>query len=176
MNLPKFPQFFTDFQNDIGKLHMKYTFIHEFFENNKERLGWTEKQAKEYGLILKQDFGTFELKYVKKNGLLLEVIPIPNRTPEICLEAVKQNKKAFAFIPNPRKLPNAKEVYQAADVPFIEDEKPKPEPESPCGICMENRIKVAFNCGHGSCFSCSEQLKVCHMCKREITTKTQLFF
>lgn len=176
MNLPKIPEFFTDFQNDNAKFNIKYTFIAELLGDNKERLGLTKKQTEEFGLILDEEGRTLKLKYIKKNGLLLGTIPIPHRTPEICLEAVKQNKKAFAFIPNPRKLPNAKEVYQAADVPFIEDEKPKPEPESPCGICMENRIKVAFNCGHGSCFSCSEQLKVCHMCKREITTKTQLFF
>ncbi|XP_058121212.1 E3 ubiquitin-protein ligase MIB2 [Anopheles ziemanni] len=44
-----------------------------------------------------------------------------------------------------------------------------------CSICMERRRNVAFLCGHGSCSKCAETLKICHMCRKAITKKINLY-
>ncbi|XP_052866269.1 E3 ubiquitin-protein ligase MIB2 isoform X2 [Anopheles cruzii] len=44
-----------------------------------------------------------------------------------------------------------------------------------CSICMERRRNVAFLCGHGSCSKCAETLKICHMCRKTITKKINLY-
>lgn len=44
-----------------------------------------------------------------------------------------------------------------------------------CSICMERRRNVAFMCGHGSCSKCAETLKVCHMCRKQISKKINLY-
>lgn len=44
-----------------------------------------------------------------------------------------------------------------------------------CSICMERRRNVAFLCGHGACSKCSETLKTCHMCRKTIVKKINLY-
>ncbi len=44
-----------------------------------------------------------------------------------------------------------------------------------CSICLENVKSVAFLCGHSACTQCSQPLKVCHMCRKPITKKINLF-
>ncbi|XP_067011890.2 E3 ubiquitin-protein ligase MIB2 [Anabrus simplex] len=44
-----------------------------------------------------------------------------------------------------------------------------------CGICMERRRNVVFLCGHGACEKCSTTLKICHMCRKTITKKINLY-
>ncbi|KAF4527058.1 hypothetical protein B566_EDAN001608, partial [Ephemera danica] len=44
-----------------------------------------------------------------------------------------------------------------------------------CSICMERRRNVAFLCGHGSCEPCAQTLKTCHMCRKTITKKINLY-
>ncbi|XP_011307675.1 E3 ubiquitin-protein ligase MIB2 [Fopius arisanus] len=44
-----------------------------------------------------------------------------------------------------------------------------------CSICMERRRNVAFLCGHGACEHCSAPLKTCHMCRKTITKKINLY-
>ena len=44
-----------------------------------------------------------------------------------------------------------------------------------CSICMERRKNVAFLCGHGTCTSCVETLKSCHMCRGPISHKINLY-
>lgn len=44
-----------------------------------------------------------------------------------------------------------------------------------CSICMERRRNVAFLCGHGACEHCSAPLKTCHMCRKSITKKINLY-
>ncbi|XP_035915376.1 E3 ubiquitin-protein ligase MIB2 [Anopheles stephensi] len=44
-----------------------------------------------------------------------------------------------------------------------------------CSICMERRRNLAFLCGHGSCSKCGETLKICHMCRKPITKKINLY-
>ncbi|CAH1773486.1 unnamed protein product [Owenia fusiformis] len=44
-----------------------------------------------------------------------------------------------------------------------------------CSICLENKRSVAFLCGHGACQVCAQPLRVCHMCRKPITKKINLF-
>ncbi|XP_057380632.1 E3 ubiquitin-protein ligase MIB2-like [Daphnia carinata] len=44
-----------------------------------------------------------------------------------------------------------------------------------CSICMERRRNVAFLCGHGACDSCSQTLRTCHMCRKLIARKINLY-
>ncbi|EFN80905.1 E3 ubiquitin-protein ligase MIB2 isoform X2 [Harpegnathos saltator] len=44
-----------------------------------------------------------------------------------------------------------------------------------CSICMERRRNVAFLCGHGACEHCAAPLKTCHMCRKTITKKINLY-
>ncbi|XP_063987634.1 E3 ubiquitin-protein ligase MIB2 [Diachasmimorpha longicaudata] len=44
-----------------------------------------------------------------------------------------------------------------------------------CSICMERRRNVVFLCGHGACERCSAPLKTCHMCRKTITKKINLY-
>lgn len=44
-----------------------------------------------------------------------------------------------------------------------------------CSICLENVRSVAFMCGHSACTNCAQPLKVCHMCRKPITRKINLF-
>lgn len=49
------------------------------------------------------------------------------------------------------------------------------EEASMCSICMERRRSVAFLCGHGACENCAAPLKTCHMCRKSITKKINLY-
>jgi E3 ubiquitin-protein ligase mind-bomb len=44
-----------------------------------------------------------------------------------------------------------------------------------CSICMERPRNVVFLCGHTACDICSQPLKVCHMCRKPITNKINMF-
>lgn len=44
-----------------------------------------------------------------------------------------------------------------------------------CSICMERRRNVAFLCGHGACSKCADTLKICHMCRKTIGKKINLY-
>ena len=44
-----------------------------------------------------------------------------------------------------------------------------------CSICLDRVRSVAFLCGHGACAPCAQTLKVCHMCRKQITSKINLF-
>jgi len=44
-----------------------------------------------------------------------------------------------------------------------------------CSICLENAWNVAFLCGHSACSKCAESLTLCHMCRKPIQSKINLF-
>lgn len=45
-----------------------------------------------------------------------------------------------------------------------------------CGICLERPRKVAFLCGHSACTQCAHSLAVCHMCRKPIKQKIDLYW
>ncbi|KAM7139423.1 E3 ubiquitin-protein ligase MIB2 isoform 1-T4 [Macrochelys suwanniensis] len=44
-----------------------------------------------------------------------------------------------------------------------------------CPICIDNQIKLVFQCGHGSCLECSEALTFCPICRQVIRDRIQIF-
>nr|XP_060615013.1 E3 ubiquitin-protein ligase MIB2 [Anolis sagrei ordinatus]XP_060615014.1 E3 ubiquitin-protein ligase MIB2 [Anolis sagrei ordinatus] len=44
-----------------------------------------------------------------------------------------------------------------------------------CPICIDNHIKLIFQCGHGSCHECSAALAVCPICRQTIRERIQMF-
>ncbi|XP_022698616.1 E3 ubiquitin-protein ligase MIB2-like isoform X1 [Varroa jacobsoni] len=49
------------------------------------------------------------------------------------------------------------------------------EESASCSICMERRRNVAFLCGHAACAKCAQPLRTCHMCRKPITKRIQLY-
>nr|XP_033777263.1 E3 ubiquitin-protein ligase MIB2 isoform X1 [Geotrypetes seraphini]XP_033777264.1 E3 ubiquitin-protein ligase MIB2 isoform X1 [Geotrypetes seraphini]XP_033777265.1 E3 ubiquitin-protein ligase MIB2 isoform X1 [Geotrypetes seraphini]XP_033777267.1 E3 ubiquitin-protein ligase MIB2 isoform X1 [Geotrypetes seraphini]XP_033777268.1 E3 ubiquitin-protein ligase MIB2 isoform X1 [Geotrypetes seraphini]XP_033777269.1 E3 ubiquitin-protein ligase MIB2 isoform X1 [Geotrypetes seraphini] len=44
-----------------------------------------------------------------------------------------------------------------------------------CPICIDNHIKLIFQCGHGSCLKCSTVLASCPICRQAIRERIQIF-
>nr|UEK51564.1 MIB2-like protein [Parasacculina yatsui] len=44
-----------------------------------------------------------------------------------------------------------------------------------CSICLERRRNVVFLCGHGACAVCAHSLQNCHMCRKPITQKINVY-
>ncbi|XP_073765701.1 E3 ubiquitin-protein ligase MIB2 isoform X4 [Danio rerio] len=44
-----------------------------------------------------------------------------------------------------------------------------------CPICIDNHIRLVFQCGHASCIDCSSALKTCPICRQTIRERIQLF-
>lgn len=58
---------------------------------------------------------------------------------------------------------------------YLESKIQEIEEAHSCSICMERRRNVAFMCGHGACVTCAQTLKTCHMCRKPITKKINLY-
>lgn len=74
-------------------------------------------------------------------------------------------------------LINPKETRQpSADrLRYLESKIMEIEETHCCSICMERRRNVAFLCGHGACSRCADTLKTCHMCRKPISKKINLY-
>lgn len=69
--------------------------------------------------------------------------------------------------PSPRKVKEPAEVRN--------DVKSSVEHEQ-CGICLDNKKCIAFNCGHVCvCHSCSLETKKCPLCRRNITERKVVY-
>lgn len=140
--------------------HLNYTFT--FPESN-----WEEFE------FVNNIFGVeyFTLKGISPN--IQEKIP---NKEELLLKLIKRDKDQFMYIQSPEKLGNAKEVFKAAGKAFDDrvDEKADSEPYT-CKICIENKIKLVFGCGHSTCFSCSDKLEKCPTCREVINHRIKLF-
>lgn len=58
---------------------------------------------------------------------------------------------------------------------YLETKIAEIEETHSCSICMERRRNVAFLCGHGACDKCAAPLRSCHMCRKTITKKINLY-
>lgn len=77
-----------------------------------------------------------------------------------------------------RKEENEKEREKDKDLErlrYLETRVADLEEANMCSICMERRRNVAFLCGHGACEHCAAPLKTCHMCRKVITKKINLY-
>lgn len=60
-------------------------------------------------------------------------------------------------------------------VRYLENKIMEIEENHSCSICMERARDVAFLCGHSCCARCAETLKTCHMCRKTIVKKINLY-
>ncbi|XP_067951450.1 E3 ubiquitin-protein ligase MIB2-like [Watersipora subatra] len=44
-----------------------------------------------------------------------------------------------------------------------------------CVICLDRKKNMAFLCGHSACNECAQPLRQCHMCRKPITKRINLF-
>lgn len=58
---------------------------------------------------------------------------------------------------------------------YLENKIQEMEETHCCSICLERRRNVAFLCGHLACSKCAETLKICHMCRKTISKKINLY-
>lgn len=58
---------------------------------------------------------------------------------------------------------------------YLENKIQEMEETHCCSICLERRRNVAFLCGHLACSKCAETLKTCHMCRKTISKKINLY-
>lgn len=58
---------------------------------------------------------------------------------------------------------------------YLENKIQEIEETHGCSICMERRRNVVFMCGHGACTCCAQTLKICHMCRKPISKKINLY-
>ncbi|XP_059468755.1 E3 ubiquitin-protein ligase MIB2-like [Neocloeon triangulifer] len=71
---------------------------------------------------------------------------------------------------------NKNEVQSSTDkLRVLESKIAEIEEANCCSICMERPRNVVFLCGHSACDTCAQPLKVCHMCRKTITNKINIF-
>lgn len=66
-------------------------------------------------------------------------------------------------------------VPSADRLRYLENKIQEYEESHYCSICMERTRDVAFLCGHGACARCAETLRTCHMCRKTILKKINLY-
>ena len=44
-----------------------------------------------------------------------------------------------------------------------------------CSICMERKKTVVFLCGHSTCRECARPLKICHICRKPISKRINMY-
>ena len=67
------------------------------------------------------------------------------------------------------------ESMEAAQLMDLRYKMERLEESHICSICLENAWNVAFLCGHSACSKCAESLTLCHMCRKPIQSKINLF-
>ena len=75
-------------------------------------------------------------------------------------------------------MPSMQQQQQPSSVDrlrYLESKIMEIEETHCCSICMERRRNIAFLCGHSACSKCAETLKICHMCRKSIVKKINLY-
>lgn len=70
---------------------------------------------------------------------------------------------------------NTKNKINVERLHYLESKIAEYEEANNCTICMEKIRNVVFLCGHGACADCAQTLKICHMCRKSITMKINLY-
>lgn len=58
---------------------------------------------------------------------------------------------------------------------FLETKIMEIEEANSCGICLEKPKNTIFLCGHGACTPCANTLTTCHMCRKTIVRKINIY-
>lgn len=86
-----------------------------------------------------------------------------------CVSIVRRLTADGRVVPCRARQPSAERLR------YLETKIQEIEEAHCCSICMERKRNVAFLCGHGACEKCSQTLKICHMCRKTITKKINLY-
>lgn len=96
-------------------------------------------------------------------------LPIEIARDRGCLEVVKLLESKYELMLNFLTDDDVK-------IPVEVKDEPVKEGEIECSICNENKVKVSFECGHCSCYICSQKMKDCWGCKKPIKNIRPVFF
>lgn len=58
---------------------------------------------------------------------------------------------------------------------YLESRINEIEEANTCNICLERTKNVVFLCGHGACVDCANTLHICHMCRKTIQRKINVY-
>ena len=97
--------------------------------------------------------------------------PLPTAIPppQDKTQAQLQTHSQLDALPPPILPPQAKAaVTQQEQVERSED-------DMSCAVCLERKKQVAFFCGHQVCLVCSPSLQHCHICRKQIQGRIQLY-
>ena len=78
-------------------------------------------------------------------------------------------------IPDGLEVLSRKEKVSSTTIRDLQRKMQEMEDTYNCSICLENVRTVVFLCGHSTCAQCAQPLKVCHMCRKPITRKINVF-
>lgn len=81
----------------------------------------------------------------------------------------------ISLFPDGRTVSSKARQPSAERLRYLETKIAEIEEAHCCSICMERRRNVAFLCGHGACVICAQTLKTCHMCRKPISKKINLY-
>lgn len=82
---------------------------------------------------------------------------------------------AISLRANQIQMPPVAEQPNLDRMAYLESKITEFEEIHSCSICMERGRNVAFLCGHSCCSKCAETLKTCHMCRKTIVKKINLY-
>ena len=76
---------------------------------------------------------------------------------------------------------NSNQKISLERLQYLESKIAEIEEANSCTICMipythNGVLRMAFLCGHSACFNCAQTLKTCHMCRKTITRKINLYW
>ncbi|XP_075762623.1 E3 ubiquitin-protein ligase MIB2 isoform X1 [Pelodiscus sinensis] len=117
-------------------------------------------------------------------ALLIHFIPCQHSI--VCEECSRRMKKCIKCqVTITKKLkqdstevecsPCAESTEQQKLVEELQNRYRQMEERITCPICIDNQIKLVFQCGHGSCLECSAALTVCPICRQAIRDRIQIF-
>ena len=99
-------------------------------------------------------------------------VELPLPIPPPCLPPQEERSSTLSPLPPPLLPPAA----AAAAVPAHRENGELPSDDDlSCAICLEHKKQVAFFCGHQACLKCAPLVDACHICRKPIEGRIQLF-
>uniref|UniRef100_A0A669QUZ6 E3 ubiquitin-protein ligase MIB2 n=1 Tax=Phasianus colchicus TaxID=9054 RepID=A0A669QUZ6_PHACC len=108
-------------------------------------------------------------------ALLIHFFPCQHSI--VCEECSRRMKKCIKCqVTITKKLnPSSESTDQRKLMEELQNRYRQMEERITCPICIDDQIKLVFQCGHGSCPDCSTALTVCPICRQAIRERIQIF-
>uniref|UniRef100_A0A8C6L3J3 E3 ubiquitin-protein ligase MIB2 n=1 Tax=Nothobranchius furzeri TaxID=105023 RepID=A0A8C6L3J3_NOTFU len=110
--------------------------------------------------------------------LALLVLFCPCQHSVACEECAHRMKKCIKCqVTITKKIRQGENIYRSQHnlLEQLQSRYRQMEERITCPICIDNHIKLVFQCGHASCIDCSAALKTCPICRQTIRERIQLF-